>query len=243
MDYYYITGTSRGLGRALTDELLQDPHTTVIGVARGEGLTQERYRHVALDLADLSSVRAFRFEDHPDARRIVLVNNAASLVLKRMGAADPQTIVDNFNIDVVSPTILMNAFIASYGTTAAELVICNLTSNAANTAIDSAALYGGPKAALELVTRTIEYEANFTGKTGLHAFCIDPGSMDTGMQAYLRSFDATEWERSELVRQRYEDGLIVPPATVAGPIARVLREPSLAPSSVFAWNEILETNQ
>jgi benzil reductase ((S)-benzoin forming) len=240
MDYFYVTGTSRGLGRALCDDLLQDPDTTVIGLARGEGPTHPRYRHFSLDLTDVSAVGAFRFEGHPDAGRIVLVNNAASLVLKRMGEADSQTIADNFNINVVAPTILMNAFIAAYRDTDAELVICNITSNAARAPIDGTALYGGPKAALEIVTRIVEQDAKVMDVQRLKAFCIDPGSMDTGMQAYLRSFDVTEWERSELVRRRYEEGLIVPPATVARTITRVLRDPSLAPEPVFFWNKVLD---
>jgi hypothetical protein len=62
--------------------------------------------------------------------------------------------------------------------------------------------------------------------------------MDTGMQAYLRSFDSSQWERADLVRQRYEQGLIESPATVAAAIARVLREPALAPGPVFWWNEL-----
>ena len=238
MDYYYITGTSRGLGRALVDQLLDDPDTTVIGVSRGEGPTHARYHHASLDLTDVSAVGAFSFEEHPDSRRIVLVNNAASLVLKRIGDADSQTIVDNFNINVISPTILMNAFVAAYRSTPAELVICNITSNAAYSPIESAALYGGPKAGLDLVTRTIAREAELTSTPRLKAFCIDPGSMDTGMQAYLRSFDPTEWERSELVRKRYEAGEIVDPATVAATITRVLRDPSLAPEPVFFWNKV-----
>lgn len=238
MDYYYITGTSRGLGRALADHLLEDPNSTVIGIGRSAGPDHDRYSHVALDLTDVSAIGAFHFEDHPHAQRIVLVNNAASLILKRMGDTDPQTIADNFNINVVSPTILMNAFVAAYRSTPAELVICNITSNAALGPIDSAALYGGPKAALELVTRTIQHEALLTDTPRLKAFCIDPGSMDTGMQAYLRSFDPTEWERAELVRQRYDEGLIIPPATIAATITRVLHNPTLAPEPVFFWNEI-----
>jgi len=186
----------------------------------------------------VSAVGSFRFEDHPDAQRIVLVNNAASLILKRIGDADPPTIVDNFNINVVSPTILMNAFVAAHRSMPANLVICNITSNAARAPIDGAALYGGPKAALELITRIVEQDANVMDIHEMKAFCIDPGSMDTGMQAYLRSFDVTEWERSEVVRRRYEEGLIVPPATVARTIVRVLRDSSLAPSPVFFWKEI-----
>jgi hypothetical protein len=61
--------------------------------------------------------------------------------------------------------------------------------------------------------------------------------MDTEMQAYLRSFDVGEWERAALVRQRYEQGLVESPATVAVAIARVLRKPALAPGPVFWWNE------
>jgi benzil reductase ((S)-benzoin forming) len=240
VDYYYITGTSRGLGRALAGQLLEDPDTTVIGLARGEGPSHPRYSHVVFDLTDVSAVGAFRFDDLTDARRIVLVNNAASLVLKRIGEADSQAIVDNFNINVVSPTILMNAFVSAYRSTPAELVICNITSNAARAPIDGAALYGGPKAAMEIVTRIVERDSGVMDVQRLKAFCIDPGSMDTGMQAYLRSFDVTEWERSDLVRQRYEEGLIQSPADVAAVISRVLREPALAPSPVFFWKEVPE---
>jgi benzil reductase ((S)-benzoin forming) len=239
LDYYYVTGTSRGLGAALTEELLQDAGTTVIGVGRSAGpTTHERYRHLALDLTDLDAVSAFRFEAHADAERIVLVNNAASLFLKRVGDIEPAAIVDNFNINIVAPTLLMNAFVAAYRDAPVELVICNLTSIASTEAIDAAALYGGPKAALELVTRTVAEEARLTNRPHLHAFCIDPGSMDTDMQTYLRSFDPSEWGRAEFVRQRYEQGLVLSPATVASAIMRVLREPKLAPGAVFAWMEI-----
>jgi benzil reductase ((S)-benzoin forming) len=238
MDYYYVTGTSRGLGRALVDELLQDVNATVVGIGRSEGPTHERYRHVTLDLANVAAVGELRFGEHADAGRIVLVNNAASLVLSRVGDAEPGEIAENFNINVVAPTILMNAFVAAYRAMAAELVICNITTNAATEPIESAFLYGGPKAALELVTRTIDNEAKLAGATQLTAFCINPGSMDTGMQAYLRSFDVSEWGRSEMLRQRYDQGLVVAPETVAAAITRVLRNPSLAPGPVFWWNEV-----
>ena len=132
----------------------------------------------------------------------------------------------------------MNAFVAAYSSTPADLVICNITSNASQEAIDGAALYGGPKAALELVTRTIEQEAIVKNMPRLKAFCINPGSMDTGMQGYLRSPDIAGWERSALVRKRYEAGLVRSPADVASAITRVLRDPTLAPGPVFVWDEV-----
>jgi benzil reductase ((S)-benzoin forming) len=236
MDYYYVTGTSRGLGRSIAESLLQDPDATVIGIARGEGLSHERYRHCSLDLSDLDAVAAYAFEPRPDARRAVLVNNAAVFVIKRFGECDPKTIVDSMNINLVAPLLLTNAFIKAYGATAAEMLVCNLTAGSAHMPVDGAALYSAPKAGLELTTQIIQEEA-LVSNDRLRAICINPGSMDTGMQAYMRSFDTEDWKLSEAARGWQRDGLLNQPEVVAAGIAAVLRNPDLAPDTIFKWTE------
>lgn len=236
MDYYYVTGTSRGLGRAIAESLLEDAGATVIGIARGEGLSHPRYRHCNLDLADLDAVAAYDFDPQLDARHAVLVNNAAVFTIRRFGECDPETIVDSLNVNLVAPTLLTNAFIKAYGETAAELLICNLTAGSAHMPVEGAALYSAPKAALELTTEIIREEARLSNPR-LRALCINPGSMDTGMQAYMRSFDAEDWELSEAARGWERDGLLLQPGVVAAGIAAVLKRPDLAPETIFKWTE------
>lgn len=240
MDYYYVTGTSRGLGRALTERLLLEKDATVIGMARGSGPEHPRYRHVSLDLADVEAIGGFVFEPHPDAHRVVLVNNAGTLIVRRVGEADTDTVVSTLTVDLLAPAALMNAFVATYGASDVEMLICNISSPAARLPIEGAMLYCGAKAALEMMTRIIEQEAQTSGNGRLKAICIDPGAMDTDMQAYLRSLDVSDWSRADMVRKRYEDGQVNSPLQVAEAINRVLRKPSLAPGTAFAWNELPE---
>ena len=105
----------------------------------------------------------------------------------------------------------MNAFVAAYSSTPADLVICNITSNAAHEPIESAALYGGPKAALELVTRTIAQEAvahEHAPPEGLLHRPRQHGHRHAGLSPQLRPH---RMGALRLVRQRYEAGEIVSP--------------------------------
>jgi len=238
MDYYYVTGTSRGLGRALAERLLQDNDATVIGIARGDGPVHPRYQHVNLDLADLKAVSAFEFPPHPDAQRIALVNNAAFGAVRRVGDADVETIISTLTVDLMTPAILMNSFVAAYRSTPTEMVICNLSARSAKIPVDGSVLYSGAKAALEIMTRVIEREVELSDKLRLKAMCIDPGPMDTDMHAARRRLDQSEFSFADLFRQNYAAGKVSPPGLVAERIHAVLRDPSLAPGPVFVWNEV-----
>ena len=82
MHYYIITGSSRGLGKALAEALLQQPDTTVIGVCRHATIQHERYHHQPLDLSDMLAVQNNLhkvFPAFPDAASITLINNAGVL--------------------------------------------------------------------------------------------------------------------------------------------------------------------
>jgi short-subunit dehydrogenase len=55
--FFLITGTSRGIGEALTQKVLQEGNT-VLSVARtrSERLKSSRYHHLSLDLTDTSRI-------------------------------------------------------------------------------------------------------------------------------------------------------------------------------------------
>ena len=73
---YYITGTSRGLGRAMTVDLLKDRGNRVFGIGRTCTITNARYRHLFLDLIATESVRQFKFQLPRRTESAVLINNA-----------------------------------------------------------------------------------------------------------------------------------------------------------------------
>ena len=56
MNYYYITGTSRGIGKAFAEQLLEDPSNNVIGLSRQNTIEHGNYRHFYLDLTDMKAI-------------------------------------------------------------------------------------------------------------------------------------------------------------------------------------------
>ena len=79
MKYYFITGTSQGIGKALTETLLTEPNIRVIGTARHQTITHANYRHLNLDLSQTQNLIRKLPEFFPElqnAEELVLVNNA-----------------------------------------------------------------------------------------------------------------------------------------------------------------------
>ncbi|MFW5726819.1 MAG: NAD-dependent epimerase/dehydratase family protein, partial [bacterium] len=52
MRYFFITGTSRGIGKALVEKILQEEGTMVYGFSRNPSVEHKRYHHHTTDLAD-----------------------------------------------------------------------------------------------------------------------------------------------------------------------------------------------
>src|SRR5438105_3425967 len=99
MDYYYVTRSSRGLGRALAERLLAEPEVFVIGLARNQSFSHERYEHVELDLSDFEATSRFAFSPHGNARRIALVNNAGILQPRYLGRLEPAEILASYMVN------------------------------------------------------------------------------------------------------------------------------------------------
>jgi benzil reductase ((S)-benzoin forming) len=114
VDYYYITGVSRGLGRALAYQLLERTDSVVIGLGRTSTIASPHFQHVQLDLTDLAAVSEFAFPPNRGARRLVLVDNAVAFTPKRLGRVHPRAIVHDYHVNLVAPTLLINSFIQAY---------------------------------------------------------------------------------------------------------------------------------
>lgn len=67
MNYYFITGSSRGLGKSLTELLLKDKNNTIFGIARTNSINHERYNHTVVDMSNLTEVQSYQFPKLEDA--------------------------------------------------------------------------------------------------------------------------------------------------------------------------------
>ncbi|MEO8104672.1 MAG: SDR family NAD(P)-dependent oxidoreductase, partial [Betaproteobacteria bacterium] len=204
MNLYLITGTTRGLGMALRDELARDASNTVICLSRAPS-TDVAPVNVHVDLADSASIApAFaaceaRFATHR-FDLAVLINNAGVVApVGGFDCLDPVETARNVGINLVAPMLLTRLFGNATRPCATRRLVVNISSGAAKRPIAGWSAYCAAKAGLEMATRVAALEA--AGHDAGLAICsLAPGVIDTAMQAQVRS--ASEQEFPDVARFR-----------------------------------------
>jgi benzil reductase ((S)-benzoin forming) len=220
--YYFITGSSAGLGKALCELLLSEPHNMVVGLSRRCSIEHDRYTHVSIDLSNIEALTAYEFPELHEEDKIVLVNNAGSLgEIKYMGELNDHHLVQQLNANLLAPVLLMNKFIRAYHQIAASKVIVNIGSGASTNPYDGWSLYCTAKAGLEMVSRASALEQTIQQSyPPFHVLSIAPGVVDTAMQAHIRETDASNFSRlDKFVEMKNEQKLYA-----AADVAKVLKE-------------------
>jgi len=191
MRYFFITGSSRGIGKGLVERILQQENTQVHGFSRQAGVEHERYQHYSADLADADWLAEHVAEFYPqltDAEQIVLINNAGTLgEVKYLGEMENSSIAHLFDLNVTAVAILMNQFIKAYRHYATEKLIVNVSSGAGKSPVDGWAGYCASKAALDMLSRVVQLELEQKGLIEhFKVYALAPGVVDTEMQGKIR---------------------------------------------------------
>jgi benzil reductase ((S)-benzoin forming) len=198
--------------------------STVIGLGRTSTINSSRYEHVHLDLSDVEAVSNFAFPTHPHARRLVLVNNAAALIPKRLGHIEASAIIHEYNVNLVAPTLLMNSFIHAYSRHAAARQIVNITSRAGSALFDGLPVYSASKAGINLLSQVADLEQKLES-SGIRVIAVDPGGVDTDMQATIRTAESRDFSRVEAFAASKRNGQLADPTVVAQKICNVIDSP------------------
>ncbi|MBC7447110.1 MAG: SDR family NAD(P)-dependent oxidoreductase [Hymenobacteraceae bacterium] len=242
MHYYFITGTSRGLGRALAEAFLEVPDTTVVGIARHATIQHPHYHHHSLDLADLAAVERYLprlFAPFGDARSLTLLNNAGILgQIAYVGQVPASHFAPVFNVNVLAPAVLLNAFLATYAARGVPLVALNISSGAAQRPIDGWAAYCASKAALDMLTRTAAAEQALVGHDHVRLYALAPGVVDTAMQAQIRMVGPAAFSQVDQFRALHDSGELASPEAVAQRIRAFLQSPVRHPSGVLHLRDL-----
>lgn len=219
MKYYFITGTSRGLGHSIAVQLLKRDDCKVIGISRSNSIQHPNYKHISLDLSDIDSLLASLDQIFPavaDGEQLVLVNNAGVIgQVNHVGKLSNEEIRKVFNINTVAPAILMNEFISRYLTcTSCQKIIINVSSGAGKKPVDGWSGYCSSKAALDMFSNVIAVEKRMD-KRNIRIFSVSPGIVDTAMQDEIRQVSPDAFSRlSEFIEYKKE-GMLVSPDKVA----------------------------
>jgi len=226
MDYYFITGTSKGIGKALAEAILKEENSYVIGISRNVTIHHPHYHHQHLDLSDITALRnnlhkVFTFLEKPD--KIVLVNNAAVLgEVSYIGSQATDNFEFVFDVNVIAPAILMNTFISAYHEQTCPKIILNISSGAGQRSMDGWSAYCASKAALDMLSLTCQKEQDLLG-SGVKVYSLSPGVVDTAMQEHVREAESSQFSEIERFKALKENNELQEPETVGSKIMKLIK--------------------
>lgn len=201
MHYYFITGASQGIGKALAERALQEEDVQVFGFSRSQSVEHRNYLHTAIDLSDIGQLKEKIdgiFPGLENAERIVLINNAGTLGdINYIGELAHDKIERLMNLNVTAPAILANQFLRAYQRINAEKIVINVSSGAGKNPVDGWSGYCTSKAALDMFTQVAALEQHKRKENGDYYptkfYALAPGVVDTNMQTTIRGVDARQF--------------------------------------------------
>lgn len=153
-----ITGTSRGVGRALA-QMLVERGWTVFGCSRTScDLVHDRYRHFSLDITDEQAVRVMFEAVRSASPRLDLVINNAGITQARMALFTSVAEVNQIvGVNLIGAFIVTREAIKLMKRSRFGRII-NMSSINVPLAASGSALYNATKAALENLATTLSRE-------------------------------------------------------------------------------------
>lgn len=244
MNYYFITGTSKGIGKALTDEILLRADVSVTGIGRTNSHSSEKFMFVPLDLGNLKSVYEFEFPACADAKNIYLVNNAGALgEVKHTGAVANTNFEAVINLNLTAVMVLTNKFLAAFSRKNVPLVVLNISSGAGKNAIDGWGAYCASKAGLDMFSQVVAAEIAISGKKHVRIFSVAPGVVDTGMQDQIRTSSGQNFSRIQQFIEYKSTGQLADPRLTAQKLISILDLPENFAETVFSAKDLTVVNQ
>lgn len=226
MNLYIITGTSKGLGKALAEQVGSSTENELIALSRAPEQPVPGGAQLEVDLADTQAVEEVfdRIEQRIRGKRFakaVLVNNAGVVSpvgpLERVEAAELER---NLLVNLVAPMLLMRRFLRATEGIALLRRIVNISSGAGRRPIAGWSAYCAAKAGLDMATRAVALDCEAARKP-VEVVSLAPGVIDTPMQGVVRSATANDFPDVERFKQMKADGSLRPAVDVAADILRL----------------------
>lgn len=209
----FVTGVSRGLGLALTEEFLSQGHS-VTGIGRSTKTQAVNYRFMACDLASHTEVESLEIDIQPGLE-VILINNAGIIrPVQRISDQERDFSAEIFQVNTLAPIQLMRKFLRACEQKGVRLTIVNISSGAGRRAIPSWANYCASKAALDLFSETLQLEEREKNKD-TRVYSVAPGVIATEMQENIRQSNSGDFSSLETFQQLYESGQLQFPAETA----------------------------
>jgi len=235
MKFILITGTSRGIGAALAEQLLDETHHIVSlsrtgneELAEAARLRNCKLSYYPCDLQDLNALPSLMStifehiaaEGHVDA--LYLINNAGMLSpVAPIEHCDTAEMIANVNLNLLAPMILTSSFIKEAAPYELDKRILNVSSASAKYLMPAQSCYSTGKAGLDSFSRSVSIEQS--GKPNpVKIVSVYPGMIDTQLQAEIRAVSKEVFPYVDQFRQLAEEGKLQTPAYTAQKLIELL---------------------
>ncbi|NGX38845.1 MAG: 3-oxoacyl-[acyl-carrier-protein] reductase FabG [Chlamydiae bacterium] len=169
-----ITGTSRGIGRAIAIQLLSEGYQ-VIGLSRTQSIEHDNYTHYQIDLADLSTL--------PDRLKTLnltidgLICNAGIWHYSNFEELSYADIEQMVHLNLLSPLFLVKAFLPQMKQKRSGDIFF-LGSESGLKGAPKQSVYSASKSALRAFAQSLRSES---ATKNIRVTMINPGSVKTDM--------------------------------------------------------------
>ena len=214
---YIISGASRGLGRAMAEQLAASG-ATVLGLSRQA--PSAGFEQWPCDLADSVPVaeRLAAWLGAFDASRFAsasLINNAAMLIEPApLAAVDFSALSQATRVGLEAPLVLTAAFLRATQSWPGRRRVLHISSGLGRRGMASSGPYCAVKAGLDNLARAQALEEALQ-PNGAKVCSLAPGIIDTDMQVQLRGADAKAFPDREAFVQMKSGGKLDSPAAAA----------------------------
>lgn len=220
-----LVGGSKGLGSALLDTYVEGGFRVVEFSRSGES-----EHHVSVDLSrretaidTIDEAMQSVLKDSVDEVHLIL-NAAVLSPAGRLYMSEPKQWWSHIDVNFTLPISIMGRFQTLFKDAPCRKVVGFVSSGAARTALDGWSLYCASKAGVEHFIRTMAFEQARLPHP-IECANLNPGVMDTDMQATIRSLDEEQFTQVEHFQQMHSEGVLASPSTVASNIFKALSKP------------------
>jgi benzil reductase ((S)-benzoin forming) len=235
MNYYIITGTSRGLGEAVASKLIS-PENYLFCISRSanESLIKQaedmkcKVEYINADLNVIEGIetlmgRIFDVIGKSEVHSIHLINNAGVLgPIEPVGLSSSNEIIKNVNVNLIAPMLLTHSFISHTNKYKVEKRVINISSGAGTHPYFGWSSYCSTKAGLDLFTQCTGLEQSNNTESPVTICSIHPGVIDTEMQVEIRNTDKNNFMDLEQFIAYKEEGILQTPESVAEVVIKLL---------------------
>jgi benzil reductase ((S)-benzoin forming) len=232
MTEYIISGGYTGLAEALISEISQKARIQYLS-RKEKKINNQNAVFNKFDFRTPTGFHKFNLKIPRNTDEIIFLNNAAILgQITNFSKSTNHEIIDVYNINFLSPIILIKSLIEISENIGARLIVVNFTSGLTSYPINHLVNYIVSKKAMLFFLEILKIDLN---GTNFESFSIDPGMLDTKMQEELRKSKSSS---SPFFEEKFKNKSLRDVSTVAKCISLFLEQKKWKDGEIYHISQL-----